>query len=257
MNASGVGLAVSIMLATACFSPSYNEVRCDRSGACPDGLTCDVDGMCRSDVLAIDAQAIDAQSIDAQAADASSVRTVTLSQSSSLVIAADNSLACTQSATGFTAENSYYRAFHLADHGVSTEFAANRIDVAVESAVAGSGTSQAIEVRLYTVDGTFPSGVLTQIAAQMVTVPNATTGTILPVTLSPPGVAPAGSTVVAEVYVPDGRTIGNTFYVGSNAAAETGPSYIRSPDCGASTPVTFASTGNPAVHIILTVTGIY
>jgi hypothetical protein len=164
MNASGVGLAVSIMLATACFSPSYNEVRCDRSGACPDGLTCDVDGMCRSDVLAIDAQAIDAQSIDAQAADASSVRTVTLSQSSSLVIAADNSLACTQSATGFTAENSYYRAFHLADHGVSTEFAANRIDVAVESAVAGAGTSQTIQVKLYTVAGTFPSGVLTQIA---------------------------------------------------------------------------------------------
>ncbi len=65
MNASGVGLVVSIVFATACFSPSYNEVRCDRSGTCPDGLTCDVDGMCRSDVLAIDAQAIDAEVADA------------------------------------------------------------------------------------------------------------------------------------------------------------------------------------------------
>ncbi len=66
MNASGVGLAVSIVFATACFSPSYNEVRCDRSGACPDGLTCDVDGLCRSDALAIDAQESDARPTDAR-----------------------------------------------------------------------------------------------------------------------------------------------------------------------------------------------
>jgi hypothetical protein len=185
------------------------------------------------------------------------VQTATLSQSSSLVITADNSLACTQTTTGFTSENSYYRAFRLADHGVTTAFTANRIDVAVENAVAGAGTSQTIQVKLYTVAGTFPAGVLTQIAGQVVTVPNTTTGTTIPVTLSPPGIAAAGSTVVAEVYVPDGRTVGNTFFIGSNTAAETGPSYIRAPDCSASNPVTFASTGNPGVHVILTVTGTY
>ena len=199
---------------------------------------------------------IDARLIDAPI-DAPPVQTATLSQSSSLVIAADNSLACTQTSTGFTSENSYYRAFRLADHGVTTAFTANRIDVAVENAVAGAGTSQTIQVKLYTVAGTFPAGVLTQIAGQVVTVPNTTTGTTIPVTLSPPGIAAAGSTVVAEVYVPDGRTVGNTFFIGSNTAAETGPSYIRAPDCSASNPVTFASTGNPGVHVILTVTGTY
>ncbi len=199
---------------------------------------------------------IDARLIDAPI-DAPPVQTATLSQSSSLVITADNSLACTQTTTGFTSENSYYRAFRLADHGVTTAFTANRIDVAVENAVAGAGTSQTIQVKLYTVAGTFPAGVLTQIAGQVVTVPNTTTGTTIPVTLSPPGIAAAGSTVVAEVYVPDGRTVGNTFFIGSNTAAETGPSYIRAPDCSASNPVTFASTGNPGVHVILTVTGTY
>ena len=73
MNASGVGLVGFVVFATACFSPSYNEVRCDRSGECPDGLTCDVDGMCRSDVLAIDAQAIDAEVADAAPLDAALV----------------------------------------------------------------------------------------------------------------------------------------------------------------------------------------
>ena len=199
--------------------------------------------------LPIDAPLIDAP-IDAPP-------TATLSQSSSLTITADNSLACTQTSTGFTAENSYYRAFRLADHGVNTAFTANRVDVAVENATSGSGGSQTVQVKLYTVAGAFPAGVLTQIAGQLVTVPNTTTGTTIPVTLSPPGIAPAGSTVVAEVYVPDGRAVGNTFFIGSNTASESGPSYIRAATCGSTNPVTFASTGNPGVHIVLTVTGTY
>ena len=123
--------------------------------------------------------------------------------------------------------------------------------------VGGAGGAQSVQVKLYTVSGAFPAGVLTQIAGQVVTVNNTTTGVTIPVTMSPPGLAAAGSTLVAEVYVPDGRTVGNTFFIGSNAAAETGPSYIRAPDCSATNPVTFASTGNPGVHIVLTVTGTY
>lgn len=75
--------------------------------------------------------------------------------------------------------------------------------------------------------------------------------------LSPPGLAPAGSTIVVEVFSPDGRTVGNSFYPGSNAAAETGPSYIRAPACGSTNPVTYAQAGFPTVHLVLTVTGTY
>ncbi len=194
--------------------------------------------------------------IDARVIDAPTVQTITLAQGAT-TITADNSLACTQTTTGYTSENSYYRAFRLADHGVTTAFTANRVDFAVENAVAGAGGSQTVQVKLFTVAGAFPAGVLTQIAGQVVTVSNTTTGITIPVTMSPPGLAAAGSTIVAEVYVPDGRTVGNTFFIGSNTAAETGPSYIRAPDCGASNPVTFASTGNPGVHVVLTVTGTY
>ena len=188
--------------------------------------------------------------------DAPAIQTITLSQGPT-TITADNSLACTQTATGYTSENSYYRAFRLADHGVNTAFTATRVDLGVENAVSGTGGSQSVQVKLYTVSGAFPAGVLTQIAGQIVTVNNTTSGITIPVTMSPPGVAAAGSTLVAEVYVPDGRPVGNTFFIGSNTAAETGPSYIRAPDCSATNPVTFASTGNPGVHIVLTVTGTY
>ncbi len=69
MNGWGVAIAVSTAFACACFSPTYDDVRCDLSRQCPDGLTCDVDGLCRSDVLAPDAQGLDAELVDAATID--------------------------------------------------------------------------------------------------------------------------------------------------------------------------------------------
>ena len=186
--------------------------------------------------------------------DAPAIQTITLAQGPTTITAA-NTVSC--NATGITAENSYYRAFRLADHGVNSAFTANRIDVGIESATAGIGTSQTIQVKLYTVAGAFPAGVLTQIAGQIATVTNTTTGTVLPVTLSPTGLAPAGSTIVAEVFIPDGAATNNSIFIGSNTAAETGPSYIRAPDCGSTQPATLASVGFPNVHMVITVTGTY
>ena len=41
-----------------------------------------------------------------------------------------------------------------------------------------------------------------------------------------------------EVFTPDGQATGNLFFIGSNAAAETGPSYLSAADCGITTPTT-------------------
>lgn len=187
--------------------------------------------------------------------DAPPLQMITLSQSSSTAITAANTVSC--NAAGVTAENSYYRAFRLSDFGVNTAFTASRVDVGIETATAGVGTSQTIQVKLYTVAGAFPAGVLTQIAGQLVTVNNTATGVVVPVTLSPPGVAAAGATLVAEVFIPDGNAIGHSIFIGSNAAAESGPSYLRAPDCGSTQPATIASLGFPNVHVVLTVTGTY
>jgi hypothetical protein len=184
-------------------------------------------------------------------------QTITLSQSSSTTITSLNSVACSDTTFGYTRENSFYRVFRLTDFGVNTAFTANRVDVAVEEATAGIGSTQPIQVRLYTLTGTFILPNLTAIAGQTVTVPNSASLTVMQVTLSPPGVAAAGSTIVAEILSPDGSAAGNVFYPGSNASAETGPSYIRAPDCGAAQPATFASLSQPQVHLVLTVTGTY
>ena len=57
--------------------------------------------------------------------------------------------------------------------------------------------------------------------------------------LSVPIVAnvPAGtSELVMEVFTPNGQATGNFFFIGSNTAAETGPSYLSAADCGIATP---------------------
>lgn len=109
--------------------------------------------------------------------DAPAVQTITLSQGPT-TITADNTIACSNSATGFTAENSFYRAFSLPTHGVNTPFTATRVDVGVQSAT-GAGGSQPIQVRVFTVAGSFPAGVLTQIAGQSVTITNAQSNSIV------------------------------------------------------------------------------
>jgi hypothetical protein len=66
---------------------------------------------------------------------------------------------------------------------------------------------------------------------------------------------PAGSQLVVEIFIPDGVVAGNSFFIGSNAEPQTGPSYIRAPECGTPTPETTAAIGFPEMHIVLDVVG--
>ena len=69
------------------------------------------------------------------------------------------------------------------------------------------------------------------------------------------GTAPAGSVLVVEVFTPNGQTTSNSFFIGSNAAGQTGPSYIAAADCTIPEPATTASIGFPNMHIVMNVTG--
>jgi len=69
------------------------------------------------------------------------------------------------------------------------------------------------------------------------------------------GSAPAGSQLVVEVFTPDGEVAGNLFFIGSNTAAETGPSYLSAAACGVVTPTTTAALGFPNMHIVMNVNG--
>ena len=110
-------------------------------------------------------------------------------------------------------------------------------------------------VRLYTqTTGTFPGGTRTQIATTTVNVANQT-ATVLNVPLAV--TVPAGTTeLIMEVFTPNGQApANNSFFIGSNAAAQTGPSYISAAACALPTPVTTASIGFPNMHIVMNING--
>ncbi|MGA9770894.1 MAG: HYR domain-containing protein [Blastocatellia bacterium] len=200
----------------------------------------------------------------------------TITQSSSQAITPLNSVSC-NNGVGHT-DNSYFRAFTLSSFGIVNAFDVQSIDVGIEDAISGGaantqaadhisrkkgkslgirpqGAGQPITVNIYTSSTAFPAGFpgsLTLIGTASVNVADQS-GTILNVPIT--GTAPAGSQLVVEVFTPDGEAAGNLFFIGSNAAAETGPSYLLAADCGITTPTTTSAIGFPDMHIVLNVNG--
>jgi hypothetical protein len=207
----------------------------------------------------------------------------TITQSSSQAITALNSVSCNNGAAGGFehTDNSYYRAFTLTSFGINNAFNVSSVDVGIEVATSGAGgavnstnsiskknnfkgvgsgatpngSGQPMTVNLYTSSSAFPTGFpasLTLIGTASVSVSDQAL-TILNVPIT--GTAAAGSQLVVEVFTPDGDDAGNSFFIGSNTAPETGPSYLRAPDCGVNAPVTTAALGVPGMHIVLNVNG--
>ena len=200
----------------------------------------------------------------------------TITQSSSQAITPLNSVSC-NNGIGHT-NNSYWRAFSLASFGITNAFDVQSVDIGVEEASSGgvgpqapnslskknksiaiggapNGGGQSVTVRIYTSSQPFPTGFpasLTQIGTATVNVADQS-GTIINVPIV--GSAAAGSELVVEVFTPDGQAAGNLFFIGSNSAAQTGPSYLSAADCGVVTPTTTAAIGFPDMHIVLNVNG--
>jgi hypothetical protein len=160
-----------------------------------------------------------------------------------------NSVACTFG--GFIKDNHYWRAFALADMGVTTAFSVCSVTIGVEEATSGSGT-QPITINLYTSDPAFPDGVLTLIGTTSSTVADQTLSLD---TFAVSGTAPEGSQLVVEIFTPNGSDGGNRFFIGSNPDPESAPSYISAADCNVPTPVPTAEILHPDMHIVLTVEG--
>jgi hypothetical protein len=202
----------------------------------------------------------------------------TITQSSSQAITPLNSVSC-NSIDGHT-DNSYWRAFTLSSFGIGGAFGVQSVDIGIEQATAGSSTrsggkhtssisknsktrvvnapsatGQPLTVNLYTSNQPFPTGfpgALTLIGTASVMVADQA-GTILNVPVT--GTAAAGSQLVVEVFTPNGEAAGNFFFVGSNAAGESGPSYISAADCGITTPTPTSAIGFPEMQIVMNVNG--
>ena len=111
------------------------------------------------------------------------------------------------------------------------------VSFGIETAMANPMVgNQPVTVRLHRqTTGIFPGGTRTQIATATVNVVNQM-ATVLNVPLMV--TVPAGTTeLIMEVFTPNGQApVNNSFFIGSNAALQTGSSYISAQGCGLTTP---------------------
>jgi hypothetical protein len=140
-------------------------------------------------------------------------------------------VACTGDDGVTVTENSYYRSYNLAAFGVSDDFQVTTINWAIDIAQAnnGGGGTQPVSLRVYRdVNGGAPfladlvllgSVDLDQADMQLVLVDT-------PLTAD----APAGSTIVVEVYNPEATGL-HAFWPGSNNFGQTAPSYVYAAPC--------------------------
>ena len=177
------------------------------------------------------------------------LKTITHSVSQAVQV---NSIACGFPGTGVTAQNSYFRVFDLPSFGINNVYTVASVDIGVGAAQGPVGT-QPVTVNLYTLSGPFVFANLTPIGSNTINLPNQDL-TIVNVPVA--GVAPPGSTLVVEVFTPDGQQSGSGFWIGSNAAGQTGPSYLSTPGCGGiPEPTDIATLGFPNMHIVMNVNG--
>lgn len=192
---------------------------------------------------------------DAALADAG-LQTVTLQAGASNDVAAQNSISCNLGSPDFFhADNHYYRSYPLSTLGITSDFAVTSIDVGVEEAVSATG-SQAIQVAIHTLDGGFLLENLTLLTSASAAVPDQSAAIInVPIAT----IVPAGSTLVVEVFTPNGQELGNRFFIGSNRESETFPSYLRAPggNCAIDEPAATNALGvdGLVMSIVLNVSG--
>lgn len=185
----------------------------------------------------------------------------TLSQTTSDAVAVGASLFnCHGSTTGFVFENSYYRVFTLADHGIAATLHVTQVDFGIDTAIAGTGGKQPGTVRIGSYGG--PLGGTTLDLSQVrainsvdIQIPDGTGTTMtVPITAN---LAPTASMLV-ELFIPDGRTAGNKFKIGANTSGERKPGYVgtRDTDCDIPDPTSLKIlVPDQEVDLILTVTG--
>ena len=118
----------------------------------------------------------------------------------------------------------------------------------------GTGTTQPVTVRIHTSAGAFPGGVRTLVASQTYNIPDQTLSLYTATLTTAPTVA-ANAILVLEIFTPSGQVAGHSFFIGSNALAETAPSYLSAAACGVPNPVTVGSLGFPNMHTIINAAG--
>lgn len=187
-------------------------------------------------------------------------QTITQSTNPTTVTAA-NSVSCNGGTPNFFhTENSYYRAFTLSTFPVLTlpQFRIDSVTIGIETAnAAGTGTTQPVTVNLYksTTNPPTMASLGAAVATENLNVSDQTNSLlVVPITAQPVYLV-ASEILVVEVFTPNGQTAGHSFFIGSNALGQSGPTFIRSVPCSVSEITNTASIGFPNMHVVMSVSG--
>jgi hypothetical protein len=185
--------------------------------------------------------------------DAAPISDVELTQSTSRTIEPFTGGACYATIAGIpvaTYGTSYYRAFDLAAEGLPDGFLVDGLSFAVDAA-----SQQRVDVFVYKLAGPFDLAGTSELARTSIDLPDLSFGPAQMIDVPLSATVPAGSSLVVEVLA---EQFGTLFVAGSNSAPETGPTYVRSPDCGVASPTPVddvIDVFEAPIHWVLTVRG--
>lgn len=174
-----------------------------------------------------------------------------LTQSLDPVTVTDGGVACWDATGGTYSNNSFFRAYDMADFGVSGSFVISEVQY-------GQGTAddgKIINLNIYTASSTDVASATLSLVGSTTHVSSAADDLSL-VTVPMAATIPAGSIVVFEVNAADsGTNTGETYFPGINAVGENDDSYLMAADCGLTTPATTTSIGFPDNQYVMNVLG--
>ncbi|RYD14393.1 MAG: hypothetical protein EOP90_13345 [Lysobacteraceae bacterium] len=175
---------------------------------------------------------------------------VPVSQTTSPDPVANMSFGCFNPGTGFSLENRYLRVFPPSDIALPGDVRrVAALAFAIDSAASSSG-SQALTLRLHTLDGPLELGNLTLLAEASATITDEPLRRYR-AAFDAPIEVPSDRVLVAELYLPDGAAHGTSAYPGGNSEGETAPAYWVAPDCGLPEPVSLPDIAFEWVHLVL------
>ncbi|AXJ00796.1 Por secretion system C-terminal sorting domain-containing protein [Cyclonatronum proteinivorum] len=148
-----------------------------------------------------------------------------------------------------TALNRFLRTYTLTDFDIEGGIEVTALQFGLLLATGSPLNSFA---RVYLLDGDLSYDNMTLIGESAFPIDSSSDASVITIPVS--ATVPAGSTIVAEIEVPESPV--SDMFPGSNEAGQTAPSYIQAPDCGIDTPTTIESLGFPEVAHIVNVIGL-
>ena len=249
------------LLACFTFGCSYHasfgdcEVSCTQATGCPDGFSCNAEGLCRvSGATATCNQVLDApRDFPPPKVDMAPPGSTVLSQTTDDIIAIGHFRACMRVDNDNTFENSWYRVFPLRDFGIQSDFRVTTVKFAIEKSTAATDVRVNLGVYTGTLGLTLDTTKITPVATKVVTLPQISVGDIRDVPFD--ALMPPGANVIVEVFAPDYNMTNQTVALGTTQSAQTTPGFWRAPICEVPEPKTGNRDGDPNPAFIIEVVG--